>query len=747
MSNATKHYLLNGIAGWRAASLSEVTLGNGGSELTLQPLPGSERPLVDSSGSFGGLQAAIGVAVDAEDRIYILDGASCSVKRYDRCLQQFACLPCIGGCGCAPRQLASPHGMAISPRGDLHIADTGNYRVQVFTTHGFALRKLWGPLAVAQNGTDISVSAAVPQMEWPSGGGDCGPQAVYPPKTWQPWDIAIARDGFSYVTDYANGLVHVFDAAGCWHCAYTGAGASSQPQLVRPTRIALDREGRIYVVQDGQDYVVVLDKVGNYIGQVTQPDALSGRFRPSAVAVDVNGNLCLSDCVTRQVYFYQPTGSDTWCGYRCTGCAASFAASLTFDLSGNAILADGARTVCQLAPPSAYPIEGMYYSDSLDSTTYKCTWHRVALRALVPSGCAIQVDTFTADSEKTIDEILSLPETRWSTGQLDFDTTTCDWDCLIQSPPGRYLWLRLTLTGEGIGTPCIERVKVYYPRNSSLQYLPAVFRADPVSADFLARYLSIFDTLRDQTSSLVSGMFHYFDPMGTPASPRNRSGPDFLSWLASWLGLALQSNWPVEKRRVLVQQAHTLFAMRGTPGGLKLAIQLYTGTAPRILEMYRLRRWMVVNNSTLGDCSALFGADVMKRLAVGVNSAIGQFQLIDYGDPAFDLFNEFAYQFVVVVPRWPGATAADEQTVQQIIDLASPAWTVGTLQWAEPRMRVGLQSFIGVDTVIGRYPVGVIEGQGQLGYDTVLGNPSEPAIKSPLRLGRSTRIGCGAALN
>jgi len=746
MSNATPHYLLNRLAGWRAASLTNVALGKGGSMLTLQPLPGSARPLVDAAGSLGGLQAAIGVAIDSEDRVYILDGSTCTVKRFDRCLQQFVTLPCLGGTGTAPRQLASPHGMAISSRDDLYIADTGNYRVQVFSVKGLALRAIWEPLLVQQSAKGISVSTAVPKIMWPTTGSDCGPSFVYPPQTWQPWDIAIARTGWSYVTDYANGLIHVFDPAGCWRRAFTGAGPS-RPQLVKPTRLAIDREGRIYVLQEGQSYVVVLDGQGKYLGQVTEPDTIRGRFCPVAVAVDVNGNLCLSDCMTRQVYFYQPNGDEGWCGFRCTGCANSFAASLIFDLSGNPLLADGGQSVCQLQPQAAYSTEGKYYSCALDSKTYQCTWHRVVLRALVPSGCTVRVDTFTAESSKSIDEVTNLPESRWSTGQTDVNPDSCDWDCLIQSPPGRYLWLRLTLNGEGATTPCIERIKVYYPRASSLQYLPAVFRADSVSADFLARFLSIFDTMGDQTSSLISGIARYFDPKATPANRRNQGGTDFLSWLASWLGLSLESNWPIEKRRKLVQQAHRLFALRGTPEGLRLHIELYAGVRPRILEMFRLRRWLLLNSSTLGDGSTLFGTDVMKRLEVGVNSTIGGFQLIDYGNPTLDLFNAYAYQFLVVVPRWPGVTTSDEQALQKIIDMASPAFTIGTLQWAEPRMRVGLQAFIGVDAVIGRYPLGVIEGQGQLGYDTVLGNPSEAAIKAPIRIGRTTRLGCGTTLN
>jgi phage tail-like protein len=746
MSDTSPHYLLNGLAGWRADFLQNAVLRDGGCTLTLQPLPGAVRPLVDSEGSFGGLQMAIGVAVDSEDRVYILDGQASLLKRFDRCQQKFVTLPCIGGVGTEPRQLSSPHGLAVSCRNDIYIADTGNRRVQIFSEKGLALRWIWGPLQVQQTAAGITVGRAIPSAAFPTTGTECSSQIVFPEGTWQPWDVVTSSRNWTYVSDYANGLIHVFDPHGCWATAFTGAGPMA-PQLVKPTRLALDREGRIYVIQEGQNFVVVLGSDGSFAGTVGQPDDLEGRFCPIAVAADTSGNLCLSDCVTRKVYFYQPDGDGGWCPTQRPVCVDTFAASLIFDSAGNPIFVDGAQRVCQLAPQTAYQTSGCFYSSALDSRTYRCLWHRVVLGGCVPPGTSVRVDTFTSESEKTIDEILSLSESRWATGQLDTDTSSCNWDCLSQSPRGRYLWLRLTLAGDGSATPVLDKVKVYYPRASSLQYLPAVFREDPVSADLLGRFLSIFDTLRGFTSDQITDIARYFDPKATPANRTNVGGTDFLSWLASWLGLSLQNNWPVRKRRELVRQAHRLFALRGTPEGLKLQIELYTGFKPRILEMFRLRRWLIVGNAKLGDQSAVFGKDVMNRLQVGVNSKIGSFQLIDYGNPSLDLFNAYAYQFIVIVPRWPGATESDRLSLEQIIDMAKPAHTEAHLQWDEPRFRIGLQSFVGIDTVLAKYPVGVIEGQGKLGYDTVLGSPAEKSRRPSASVGRSSRIGCDRLLN
>jgi len=746
MIDLKPHFVLDGLAGWRAADLENTVLDDGGEILKLQQLPGSVRPLVDPQGSFGGLQSGSGVAVDTENRVYILDGQACVLNRFDACQQKFVTLPCIGGCGTEPRQLSSPHGLAISCSNNIYIADTGNCRVQIFSIKGLSLRGIWGPLKVEQTAAGINVSPAVPAVTYANPSPDCSGTVVFPTGTWQPWDVAVSSRGRTYVCDYANGLIHVFDPHGCWTKAHNGASPNN-PQFVKPTRVALDREGRIYVLQESLNYAVVLDADGNFQKTISQPADVIGDFCPSAVAVDINENVCLSDCVTHKFYFYQPDGDGGWCPTVCSSCTGTAASSLIFDSSGNLVFSDGAQRVCQISPRAVYPTSGYYYSAALDSKTYRCLWHRVLLRGCVPPGTAVRVDTFTAESEKPIDEIESLPESRWATAQLDAGTTSCEWDCLSLSPPGRYFWLRLTLEGDGSATPVLEKVKVYYPRASSLQYLPSVYRQDSVSADFTARFLSIFDTLRNKTSVQITDIAHYFDPKAAPANPPNAAGSDFLSWLAGWLGLSLQNNWPVRKRRELVRQAHKLFDLRGTPEGLKLMIELYTGVKPRILELFRLRRWLVVDSAKLGDQSAVLGKAIMKRLQIGENSKIGSFQLIDYGNPSLDFFNAYAYQFIVIVPRWCGATDSDEMTLQQIIDMAKPAHTQAQLRWDEPRFRIGLQSFVGVDTVLARYPVGMIEGQGSLGYDTVLGSPEESTKRPSSSVGRSSRIGCNTILN
>jgi phage tail-like protein len=733
MIDRSPHYLLNDIAGWRAASLDHASIADGCLELQL--VPGSPVPLVDAAGSFGGLQNPTGIALDSQGRIYILDSTTCTLLRYDRCLQQFLQLPCIGPSGCEPRQLDHPHGLAISCSDDIYIADSGNRRVQIFSAQGLALRRILGPLQVAIAASGITTKPAYP-VSSASPAGPCNCSNTYPPGTWQPWDVAVTGRGWAYVSDYANGLVHVFDPRGCWRAAYNGESEHTPP-LSKPTRLALDTQGNLYILQEGSDSVVILAQDGTRIGAVTRPDQIAGQFCPTAVAVDAQGHLCISDCVSRNTYSY----SAPLAGCSCRCLDSGFASALVFDSFGHAIFSNGCQIFCQL-PPTTYAVSGTFLSSALDSKTYRCVWHRIALTGCVPPGGAVRVDVFTSESSKTDDEIAALPESRWTTGNIDTDTSTCEWDCLIQAPAGRYLWLRLTLTGDGSGTPAITRVRVYYPRSSSLKYLPAVYRADATSSDFLDRFLSIFDSLRDPISGQITDMAALFDPMAAPAGGGRG---DFLSWLASWLGLSLQGNWPIHRRRELVRQAHLLYKLRGTAQGLRLHVHIYAGVEPRILELFRLRRWLFVDGSTLGNDTTLFGNSIMNRLQVGVNSDVGSFQLIDYGDPSLDLFNKYAYRFLVVVPKWSGAGQAERLALQEIIDIAKPAHTLAEFQWAQPRLRIGLQSFIGVDTVIAGYPSGVVEGQGKLGFDTVLNEPVARWHPS-MQIGRRSVIGCNTSL-
>ncbi len=766
----TEHLLLNQRVGWRAGALDHIVIDGGNGQLCLQALPNIDRPLTDAQGDFGGLVLPISIAEDRSGRLYILDASR--VKRFDPCKQVFEVLPALGGEGSEARRFLDPHRITISARNDLYVADTGNRRIQVFALKGLSLRAIWGPLLVSQNDSGIAVqntqATAQPVDESDDDNDDDdnsddvqAGEMVYPQGTWQPWDVAISKRNWAYVSDYANGLIHVFDAWGKWRTAFTGASAKdNQPPLEKPTSIALDKEGHIYIVQENKAYVTVLDADGTFLQQVQQPSEVQGNFSPLSLAVDEEGNIYLCDGPTQRLYYYCRAADGTFASpaicqsFYCTGTA------LIFDRAGNPLLLDAQQQQVLMLKPAVlygvygdtgtYEITGTYYSNALDSEIYNCQWHRVLLSANIPSGTSILVATFTSDGARTIEEIRSLPPERWQTNLVNNQVGCGDWDCLVLSQPGRYLWLRLTLTGESAETPTIQQIKVYFPRSSSLQYLPATYSEDADSRDFLDRFLSIFDTMRGKIAQQITDIARYFDPMSAPIAPIGQpQDPDFLTWLASWIGLTVDRHWPDEKKRQLVRQANQLYRLRGTPEGLRQHIRLYMDTEPYILEHFKLRRWLFLDNARLGDQSTLWGKRIMDRLQLDGRAQIGSFQLIDSGDPLSDPFYRDAHQFTVFIPLRPTGQQNDptqQQTLQRIIEMAKPAHTQGYLQFVQPRFRIGIQSLVGLDTVISRYPHSTVAGADRLGYETVLGSSAhdEPPTMS---IGKQSRIGSSTIMN
>lgn len=112
-------------------------------------------------------------------------------------------------------------------------------------------------------------------------------------------------------------------------------------------------------------------------------------------------------------------------------------------------------------------------------------------------------------------------------------------------------------------------------RSRLLTYLPEIF-GEGEDADFLGRYLMIFETISDQMDQLIAGLSDRFEASVTPEA--------FLPWLASWIGAVVEEGWPVARRRAILARAMDLHRWRGTVRGLSEHIQLYTGFKPEIVE-------------------------------------------------------------------------------------------------------------------------------------------------------------------
>jgi phage tail-like protein len=706
-------YRLDRRAGWRTEPNPALTQQTGETPgdggLALHPLSGTGPLLNDPSGSFGGLAWPDHAALLPGGDLVLLDRARGRLRRFDPCTCRFRDWLCLGRDPRDSRLPAAPGGIAAGC-GRLYLCDTGHKRVLVLNPLSGAVQSVW-------------TSPALPGLA-----------------PWQPEDAAVTPRAEVLVSDPANGGVHVFSAHGRHRRFIGNLGAVGS--------LAVDRSGRFYVRLDGEPHVAVLDpESGRILETPLRPGEIAGRFPPLPVRVLAGGALDLS-----------PLGL----------CPSD--PPPAFDTAGEPADAE--------PPLPAYPKEGVWTSRALDSEIARCSWHSAILDGTLPPGTRVAVYSRTAESEEPA-ELLALrhaeewrPAGIWrNPGAASSLSGQCD--VLLRSPPGRYLWLKLVFQGDGAATPRLDSVEIEFPRISLRRYLPAIFGAEPVSADFTDRWLALFDREFRNIESIIDRQARFFDPLACPAgtSPHR----DFLSWLAGWVGVGLERNWPEPRRRAYLKAAPRLFRWRGTLEGLRASLYLFLGldhyadfepkrgdcvpcALPRqkawrpprlLLEHFRLRRWMLLGHGRLSDNARLWGERVVNRSRLGgpgesraqeASSAarIGVTQLKKTQDPCRDPFHVHAHKLSVFVPAGCIRDPAMDRALRRLVDLERPAHVEARVIPVEPRFRVGVQAMLGLDAVIGWRSSPVQLDGGALGRATVLTGAVDPGPR--FRVG-DARIG------
>lgn len=254
------------------------------------------------------------------------------------------------------------------------------------------------------------------------------------------------------------------------------------------------------------------------------------------------------------------------------------------------------------------------------------------------------------------------------------------------------------LRGNGSATPAVRQIRIDYGRDTYLNYLPGIYRADPASADLLARFLSLAQTALGDLRGEIAGLTRLFDPAAAPY----RGNPSWFSWLSGWLAWQLDQEWTEEQAREYLAGAFRLYSLRGTVEGLRRYLRIYAGVNAFISEPALTSTvWSLGTNSALGFTTMLAPGSASGAIldSTAVLDAANLMGSTDAFGSA--LFGDVAYRFCVEINEGeltrPGALSA----VRAVLDREKPAHTVYELCIVPARMRVGAQCRIGIDSVIG----------------------------------------------
>ncbi|HEX5703546.1 MAG TPA: phage tail protein [Pyrinomonadaceae bacterium] len=303
---------------------------------------------------------------------------------------------------------------------------------------------------------------------------------------------------------------------------------------------------------------------------------------------------------------------------------------------------------------------------------------------------------------------------------------------------GRYLWVLIEMVGNTRGTPRVRALRAEYPTHDYLRRLPKTLSRDEQVADFLRRYLAMFEGQLGELEGKADARATLLDPRSAPA--------EILPWLASFIGLLVDERMAraprpggkvADVRRVLIAEAIWLFRFRGTVPGLRRFVEIYLEIETILIEKFRVRG---LGGALLPD-SAGVATNSILGAGFRVGGAVGESETQLLGATIDDAFETHAHRFSLIIPG--ALTSVQLDVVNQILDLHRPAHTLVQVCTVDAGMRVGRGLHVELTSIIGRSE-GFSQlqlGGSTLGRGSILGRPDAGTVIGGSHLGGDSRVG------
>jgi len=219
-----------------------------------------------------------GIALDAAGNAYVADDLNHRVVKLKADLS-FA--GAWGGFGSRLGQLAFPRAIASDPAGDTYVTNTANDRIEVYDPEGRFVRT-------------IGISAR-------------GPNALTAPR-----GLAIDPTGRLLVSDTVGSRLELYAPQSDAYAGQWTAAGGHDASFAKPSGIAIDVRGSVYVADEGNERIVRLWGDGTFLGEVGGPANLGGAQLNGADAVAVapqSGRTYVADAGHNRVLVYGAEGS------------------------------------------------------------------------------------------------------------------------------------------------------------------------------------------------------------------------------------------------------------------------------------------------------------------------------------------------------------------------------------------------------------------------------------------------------
>ena len=179
----------------------------------------------------------------------------------------------IGSIGSSVGMFDFPWGLAVNARDEIAVTDSGNHRVQIFSSDGNYLRS-FGRLG-NRNG----------EFNDPRG-------------------IAFHKNGNIFVVDYGNARIQIFSGEGKYVSSFGVAGRLDS-QRSDPCGLSVDSDGNIIVADAGNKLIKIFSPDGKFLMKIGGQDSFSFPFH----CVQCDRYLIVSDCGEHCMKVYDRNGN------------------------------------------------------------------------------------------------------------------------------------------------------------------------------------------------------------------------------------------------------------------------------------------------------------------------------------------------------------------------------------------------------------------------------------------------------
>ena len=198
-----------------------------------------------------------------------------------------------GTLGISDGQFDKPHEISVDPSGNVYVADTGNNRIQKFSSNGTFIAK-WGTTCDLRLNVGCTNSSTLASSLLDEGDGQFN----------SPSSVAVnPSSGNVYVADTGNNRIEEFTSSGIFIKKW-GSSGSADGEFIGPTGIAVSvSSGNVYVADYGNNRIQVFKRDGTFITVWGSSGFGAYQFNgPKSIAVDPSsGEVYVTDIFNNRI--------------------------------------------------------------------------------------------------------------------------------------------------------------------------------------------------------------------------------------------------------------------------------------------------------------------------------------------------------------------------------------------------------------------------------------------------------------